>query len=86
MLEFSVNTQLSVREIGTYRTRKWGGKVNVTLYPMRVTKTLKVWPEMEERERKWMPLAKAIELIEVAKLRTVLEEFEERLAAATRGR
>lgn len=72
--------------IGTYRTKKWGGKVTVTLYPMRVTKTLKVWPEMKEREREWMPLADAIEAIEVPKLRTVLEEFEDRLAAVERGR
>lgn len=72
--------------IGTYRTNKWGGKVTVTIYPMRVTKTLKVWPEMKHRDRRWMPLAEAIEMIEVKKLRRVLEEFEERLADAQDGR
>lgn len=72
--------------IGTYRTKKWGARVTVTLYPMRVTKTLKVWPEMKIRDRQWMSLAKATDAIGVAALRTVLEEFEDRLAETQRGR
>ena len=72
--------------IGSYETRKWGGKVNVTVYPMEVTKTLRVWPEMRLRERRWVPLAEAADEIQVKKLKPVLREFEERLESALRGR
>lgn len=39
------------RPVGFYRTEKWGGVCNITVYPMKVLAELSRWPECDLRER-----------------------------------
>ena len=45
--------------IGSYETKKWDGICTIEVYPMRVTKILKVWEEMNFRTRKWFDFYEA---------------------------
>jgi phosphohistidine phosphatase len=68
-------------EIGRYRYHKWGGECEVSVYPMRVTRTLRDWPE-KDRQRRWLPLQEALVLIEQARLRALLQRLPEMLERA----
>jgi 8-oxo-dGTP pyrophosphatase MutT (NUDIX family) len=49
--------------VGTYEYSKWGGRLIVAVYVMRVKDELPVWEEMDWRERRWARLAKAERLL-----------------------
>jgi 8-oxo-dGTP pyrophosphatase MutT (NUDIX family) len=50
--------------IGTYEYSKWGDRLIVAVYVMRVSDALPVWEEMDLRERHWATLTDAGRLLE----------------------
>jgi 8-oxo-dGTP pyrophosphatase MutT (NUDIX family) len=53
--------------------------IMVRVFPLAVTSELQRWPEDHQRERRWLPLKRAIKFVEEPAIRNVLKKF-----AATR--
>ena len=72
-------SKLPVGEYGykkrRYRNTSRSVNCNVTLYPMRVEKVLKNWPERNERQRKWFSLKQAAALVKEPALTEILREI-----------
>ncbi len=64
---------LSREPVGTYLYSKLGRTYHVVVYLMRVTEAAEQWPEKNLRRRVWVPVEKAIEQIEDAGLRELIE-------------
>ncbi len=50
-------------------------KCEVTVYPMKVDRELKRWPEATERTRRWFSINDAIDAVEETDLRELLIQF-----------
>ena len=66
--EGGVRGRIGSRPVGTFRTCKEQNgasiPVDVDVFPLEVTEQLDRWPEMEQRERKWLPIGQAAEMAE----------------------
>ncbi|MEN8204922.1 MAG: NUDIX hydrolase [Pseudomonadota bacterium] len=60
--------------LGRYQHRKLGRDCTVKVYPMRVTRTYKVWEEAD-RDREWVSLKKALKRISNGGLKRVLRKL-----------
>jgi 8-oxo-dGTP pyrophosphatase MutT (NUDIX family) len=65
--------------VGTYEYSKWGGRLIVAVYVMRVDDALPVWEEMDLRERRWTTLAKAERLLDRHPVRSLWDAIAPRL-------
>jgi 8-oxo-dGTP pyrophosphatase MutT (NUDIX family) len=54
--------------------------VEVIVFPMEVARVEMRWPEMDFRERRWVSLNEAAELVASAKLRELIASFDSALA------
>lgn len=52
--------------------------VVVAMFPLRVKKVLKEWPEQTERKRKWFSRKKAANLLREPELRQIVRNFDPR--------
>ncbi len=59
-----------------FRFRKWGGICDVKLYPMKVEKELKEFPERKEREKKWLNYKDAAKRIKFEQVGDYILELE----------
>ena len=50
-------------------------RIEVEVFPLRVTRQHKDWPERRKRTTKWMPCEDAADLVEEESLKTLLEAF-----------
>lgn len=48
----------------------------VAVFPLKVTKSEKSWPEAKERKRKWFSLKKAASLVDEPELATIIRHFD----------
>jgi 8-oxo-dGTP pyrophosphatase MutT (NUDIX family) len=64
--------------IGSYRYRKWGSSLSVTMYLMEVTRAEKDWDE-SWRDRQWFSPEAAREIIDRDYLLPLVDAAEERL-------
>lgn len=48
----------------------------VSVFPLKVQKTLKVWPESKERARKWFSIKKAAAQVREPELRKIIKSFD----------
>lgn len=62
-------------EIGSYKVEKWGGTCTVTMFPLKVEKTHKEWPESFFRKRKWVNIKQAKLLITKKEISDLLEKL-----------
>lgn len=60
--------------IGEYTYDKWGNTCHVTVFLLRVTEELDIWPEASFRERSWMSAGKAATSVEESKLGAMITE------------
>ena len=51
----------------------------VTVFPLAVKRQLKAWPEILERETRWMPIGEAMVLTDEEGLRPLLQALSEKL-------
>lgn len=77
--EAGVIGHVAAEPLGTYRTRKirpphyW--EVEVALYPLKIAEVLDVWIEAEQRERRFVTLSEASELLADTGIITLVEPF-----------
>jgi phosphohistidine phosphatase len=83
--EAGVRGEISERELGRYRQRKWGGLCEVEVFPMRVTTELPAWPEAGIRQREWLPISQAVKRIDKKDLRKIVQRLPEALAEQPEG-
>ncbi len=48
----------------------------VAVFPMKVKKRHRTWPEAKERRRKWVPVKKAASLVDSPELRRIIRDFD----------
>ncbi|MGS4946589.1 NUDIX hydrolase [Meridianimarinicoccus sp. RP-17] len=53
-----------------------GTPVRVALFPLRVRKLRRKYPEAEQRKRRWFSRKRAAELVDEAELKTILRSFD----------
>ena len=53
----------------------------VDVFALKVTRQRKTWPEKDERELRWFPLAEAAQTVEEPQLRKLIQKFGAQLAA-----
>ena len=58
--------------VGFYEYRKWGTRIEVAVFAMQVTCAADDWMEADLRERRWVPVETALELISKQELRDLL--------------
>lgn len=61
--------------IGKYNYKKWGGKCKVLVYAMKVSTILGRWVEESMRDRKWMTIEEASELLKEKKIKKILKSL-----------
>jgi 8-oxo-dGTP pyrophosphatase MutT (NUDIX family) len=66
--------RLQSTPIGTYQYQKYGGTCLVTVFFMHVTEVADDWPERSVRTRVWLPPEEAIDLLEEAALRDIVQQ------------
>ncbi len=80
--EAGVQGVIDQESLGEYETRKWGGTCRVQVFPLRVEEVLDEWPEQELRDRQWVPIAQAIEMVTTPGLDTIIRQAAARLVGA----
>ena len=70
--EAGVRGRTNEASIGEFSYKKWGGRCVVEVFPMEVTEELDDWDEKDERERRWVTLDEAVELVDRKGLRRIL--------------
>ena len=74
--EAGIKGKVYKKQIGKYRYRKWGGVCTVKVYLLEVKEILEEWPESELRERKWMSLRDAAELVKEKTLKPIITNLQ----------
>ena len=64
---------LREQPIGEYRFEKLGRTHRVVVFRMKVTKVKRDWPERDRRRRRWLRPDKAVDRIEDAQLRKIVD-------------
>jgi 8-oxo-dGTP pyrophosphatase MutT (NUDIX family) len=70
--EAGVRGQISEHPVGEYSYEKWGGTCRVQVFLLEVETVLEEWPEHGERERGWMTIERAAELLNEEELKRVV--------------
>ncbi len=81
--EAGIRGQLVGEAIGTYEYAKFGTRLTVAVYVMRVVEELAEWPEMRLRHRKWVPLGEAASVLARHPVRSLLDHVSVRLRTGT---
>ena len=77
--EAGIRGQLVGEAIGTYEYAKFGTRLTVAVYVMRVVDELPEWPEMRFRHREWVPLSEAASVLARHPVRSLLDDVSVRL-------
>jgi len=64
--------RVSDRAVGTFEYEKWGGICRVQVFLMKVDTLLDIWPEANERNRKWTRPGKAADVVREKGLKALL--------------
>jgi len=80
--EAGVHGLICPTPLGDYSARKLlktgeALPLNIRVYPLAVTEELTDWPEASQRNRRWFPIAEAVEAVEEDQLRTLMRNFRE---------
>lgn len=73
--------QISARPFGSYAYSKGREPRVVLVFLLRVTRELERWSEMDERERRWIRIERAVERVHERGLRTLLRGLAARRRA-----
>ena len=63
---------LGPEPVGSYLYAKWGGTCHVTVFLMQVTEVAEDWPERSVRQRRWVSVAEALQMLDDEGLRAVV--------------
>lgn len=67
--EAGIKGRTTIRGLGQYKYKKWGGTCTVEVFPLKVEEIRETWPEQTERKRKWFSPADAVEKLKNSELR-----------------
>jgi 8-oxo-dGTP pyrophosphatase MutT (NUDIX family) len=85
--EAGVEGEVDTRPIGSYRTMKTlslrRAVIEVDMYPLRMTRQLDDWPEMNMRHRHWAILPEARRLLSEPRLAELAAQLSQRVMAET---
>lgn len=70
--EAGIHGDISPASIGTYRHEKWGGECSVEVFLLKVHTELETWPEASVRQRRWMTITEAAQVIEEPQLQELI--------------
>ena len=77
--EGGVRGRIGRRSIGTFHTRKEQNgaavPVEVDVFPLEVTEQLDRWPEMGQRQRRWLSVGEAAEAVAEPELVPIIKAF-----------
>lgn len=83
--EAGVEGRVSPEPLGAYRSQRIrddrSQTIEVTLYPLEVTRQLDRWPEKSQRRRRWADIDEACAMVRDPGLVAVLETAQARIAA-----
>jgi len=77
--EAGLDGRIDQEPLGSYRYRKWGTELEVTVYLMEVTSADDRWDEDDFRDRRWCDAVTADQLLHRDELREMLAAAVERL-------
>ncbi len=80
--EAGLSGEICGKPLGSYEYSKWGRTLSVVVMLMKVRKAADQWEESQVRERRWVTLAKATELLDRQRLLDLVERAAERLEIA----
>ena len=61
--------------VGSYQYQKWGGTCTVEVFVLDVERLEDTWPEQESRQRRWVDVDEAAELVREDGLAAILRAF-----------
>ncbi len=70
--EAGIKGKVYEESIGEYRYRKWQGTLNVAVFLFEVHDVLEEWPEFHFRERAWLSVDEAAELVDEKALKKII--------------
>ncbi len=73
--EAGIEGIIDPHQIGEYQFQKWGGDVSVKVFLFEVTFEHENWPESFFRQRKWVSIAEAEQLVDLEGLRKILHNL-----------
>ena len=73
--EAGIKGNIDPRKIGKYQFQKWGGQVTVKVFLFMVTDELDSWPESSFRQKKWVSVEEAEQLVDLEGLRKILQNL-----------
>jgi len=82
--EAGMRGKIERRPVGRYHYEKWGGECEVDVFLLRVTDSLKRWPEAGLRERLWFALKDALDELRERDLRRIVRDAPYRSRGATK--
>ncbi len=69
-------TSLSIGKFRTCKERDGAAiAIEVDVFPLEVTEQLDRWPEMEQRERRWLPVQEAAQTVVEPELQAIINSF-----------
>ena len=77
--EAGIRGQISRKALGTYSFVKFGREYRVKLYPLKVKKVFKKWPEANRRSRAIISFDEAIERLEAPEMKLLAQKMYVRL-------
>ena len=77
--EAGVKGTVYSKRLGSYDYEKWGGICSVVVFPMKVEQELQNWPERMWRERKWVTIKQASDILDDRVPREILQALEKLL-------
>ena len=61
--EAGVRGLVGSASLGAFEYEKWGGTCRVEVFPLLVQDILETWPESDRRQRRWVTIESALELV-----------------------
>jgi 8-oxo-dGTP pyrophosphatase MutT (NUDIX family) len=80
--EAGIRGRIRPQPVGEYKYDKWGGTCRVQVFLLEVTEELAEWPEASFRERRWVSVEEAAELVDMEGLRRLIQLVPDLLDSA----
>jgi 8-oxo-dGTP pyrophosphatase MutT (NUDIX family) len=77
--EAGIRGTVEADPVGEYEYEKWGGTCRVELFLLRVEEELPDWPESDFRERRWVGIDEALDLVDNDDLCLLIERAAGRM-------
>lgn len=81
--EAGIEGKVEKRAVGAYEYSKFGNAYKVSLYPCKVKKLLKSWPEAGQRRRRVVSFEKAVRMLSDPAMVKLTEKFHDQLLSRT---